>query len=265
MGLETFTHINALVATNPIGASDPKSQGDDHIRGIKIVLLADFPNIGGAVTLSHTQINSAAIKSEANVFTAAAQTIQAAEARWVATDGAINATVQASTGNTGGVIGTLSNHQCGFYTNSTRRMNIAANGDTNLGINGGPVTINSGFDLRNLAGGTYTPSAFNAINCGLTPNKHFYTRAGNVVTVSGSSSINITTGAGTSTSVEISLPVASNFTASTDLAGNGSNDDTGFETIRLNANTGNDRAQIFFSANSVGLGTLFYTFSYEVK
>ncbi len=60
MGLETLTgsvYINALVATNPIGASDPKSQGDDHIRGIKNVLLNTFPNITGAVNATQTELN----------------------------------------------------------------------------------------------------------------------------------------------------------------------------------------------------------------
>lgn len=40
MGLETATKISELVATNPIG-TDPKSQGDDHLRLIKSVLKAD--------------------------------------------------------------------------------------------------------------------------------------------------------------------------------------------------------------------------------
>lgn len=59
MGLETATYISGLNSANPVGASDPKSQGDDHIRLIKSTLLATFPNITGAVTLTHTQINDA--------------------------------------------------------------------------------------------------------------------------------------------------------------------------------------------------------------
>lgn len=56
MGLETATHINQLVATNPDG-SDPKYNGDDHLRMIKSVLTTDFANIGGAVTATHTELN----------------------------------------------------------------------------------------------------------------------------------------------------------------------------------------------------------------
>lgn len=84
MGLETFGYISDLVATNPVGATDQKAQGDDHIRGIKSTLLASFPNIGGAVTLTHTQINDAARKSAAQTFSAvqtfgAAANIRAAD------------------------------------------------------------------------------------------------------------------------------------------------------------------------------------------
>lgn len=69
MGLETGTFIDSLVATNPVGATDPKSQGDDHLRLIKSTILATFPSITGAVTLSHTNINDAALKGAANTFT----------------------------------------------------------------------------------------------------------------------------------------------------------------------------------------------------
>jgi microcystin-dependent protein len=49
--------INVFVNTNPVGATDPKSQGDDHLRGIKNVLLNTFPNIAGAVTASHAELS----------------------------------------------------------------------------------------------------------------------------------------------------------------------------------------------------------------
>lgn len=59
MGLEAGTYINSLNASNPVGASDPKSQGDDHLRLIKSTIKNTFPNITGAVTLTHTQLNAA--------------------------------------------------------------------------------------------------------------------------------------------------------------------------------------------------------------
>lgn len=57
MGLETGSYISALVSTNPVGATDPKSQGDDHLRFIKAKILETFPNVTGAVTATHTELN----------------------------------------------------------------------------------------------------------------------------------------------------------------------------------------------------------------
>jgi hypothetical protein len=69
VGLEVATYINGLVTTNPVGASDPKSQGDDHLRLIKTVLKNTFPNLTGAMTLTQAQLNAAAQTNAANVFT----------------------------------------------------------------------------------------------------------------------------------------------------------------------------------------------------
>lgn len=57
MGIESGTYISDLNSANPT-ATDPKSEGDDHIRLIKALVKATFPNIAGAVTPSHTQLNT---------------------------------------------------------------------------------------------------------------------------------------------------------------------------------------------------------------
>lgn len=56
MALETATYISDLVSTNPT-SSDNISQGDDHIRLLKGTIKATFPNISGAVTPTHTELN----------------------------------------------------------------------------------------------------------------------------------------------------------------------------------------------------------------
>ena len=56
MALETGSYISALVSTNPT-ASDPKSQGDDHLRFVKAKILETFPSVTGAVTPTHTELN----------------------------------------------------------------------------------------------------------------------------------------------------------------------------------------------------------------
>jgi hypothetical protein len=57
MGLEVATYINGLVITNPVGASDPKSQGDDHLRLLKSTIKNTFPNLTGAMTADQTELN----------------------------------------------------------------------------------------------------------------------------------------------------------------------------------------------------------------
>jgi hypothetical protein len=58
MGLESATYISQLVATNPL-ATDPISQGDDHLRLIKSVLQSQFSGLSGttAVTTSEAEMN----------------------------------------------------------------------------------------------------------------------------------------------------------------------------------------------------------------
>jgi hypothetical protein len=56
MALETATYISDLVSTNPT-STDPKSQGDDHLRLLKSTVKATFPNVAGAVTPTHTELN----------------------------------------------------------------------------------------------------------------------------------------------------------------------------------------------------------------
>ena len=69
MALESATYISELTITNPVGATDPKSQGDDHLRLIKKVIKNSFGNFAGtagvpkSVTLTEDQINDAALKA----------------------------------------------------------------------------------------------------------------------------------------------------------------------------------------------------------
>ena len=56
MALESTTYIDGLVTTNPTG-TDPRSQGDDHIRLVKSTIRSTFPNVAGAMTATHTELN----------------------------------------------------------------------------------------------------------------------------------------------------------------------------------------------------------------
>ena len=57
MGLETGTYISDLLPQNP-PATDPRSQGADHLRLIKAVLKNTFPSIKAAVSASADDLNS---------------------------------------------------------------------------------------------------------------------------------------------------------------------------------------------------------------
>ena len=53
MSLETVTYVADLTATNPT-ATDPKSQGDDHIRNIKSALRLCFAGFAGVINVTGT-------------------------------------------------------------------------------------------------------------------------------------------------------------------------------------------------------------------
>jgi len=81
MSLETGSYINSLVATNPL-AGDPRSEGDDHIRLLKAVLLATFPNLTGAVTPTQAELNRLAgitsgVQAQLDALTAAKAPMEA--------------------------------------------------------------------------------------------------------------------------------------------------------------------------------------------
>ena len=56
MGLESGTYIDSLNSSNPV-AGDPVNEGDDHIRLLKSTVKATFPNVSGAVSATHTELN----------------------------------------------------------------------------------------------------------------------------------------------------------------------------------------------------------------
>lgn len=59
MPIESATYINGLDVTNPV-VGDPLGHADDHLRLLKSVLKATFPNVSGAVSATHTDLSSIA-------------------------------------------------------------------------------------------------------------------------------------------------------------------------------------------------------------
>lgn len=56
MALETGTYISSLNASNP-ASTDGLAQADDHIRLLKSTIKATLPNVTGAITATHTELN----------------------------------------------------------------------------------------------------------------------------------------------------------------------------------------------------------------
>jgi hypothetical protein len=56
MPLESASFVNQLDQTRPT-ATDVKSEGDDVMRLIKSTLKNSFPNVGGAMNASQTELN----------------------------------------------------------------------------------------------------------------------------------------------------------------------------------------------------------------
>lgn len=110
MALETATYIDGLVATNPAGG-DAIAQADDHLRLIKSTLKATFPNITGAMTATHTDLNTRLMPSGGIIMWSGSA--GAIPSGWVLCDGnnstpdlrgkfVIGAGGSYSVGNTGG-------------------------------------------------------------------------------------------------------------------------------------------------------------------
>lgn len=60
MPLETGTYTSDLNASNPLG-TDLKSTLDNQIRWVKSAILATWPNVTGAVTTTHTNLNKVGV------------------------------------------------------------------------------------------------------------------------------------------------------------------------------------------------------------
>lgn len=86
MSVESATYINGLDSSKP-AASDPKAEGDDHLRLLKSTIKASFPNVSGAVSATHGDLSA----------TAGAGTTGATAFRVATQSAADNTTLAAST------------------------------------------------------------------------------------------------------------------------------------------------------------------------
>lgn len=116
-----------------------------------------------------------------------------------------------------------------------------------------------------LESGTYTPTLTNVANLDAsTAYECQYLRVGNVVHVGGRVDVD-PTGAGASTQLGISLPIASNFAASSDCGGTGFSPGVAGQGAAVVPDAANNRAQLqFVSGATLSNQSMYFTFTYEV-
>lgn len=202
MALEIATYISDLVVTNPT-ATDPKSQGDDHLRLVKQVLKATFPNVAGAVAATHAELSLLAGATGAITFPAGTRmpfAQAAAPTGWTqdVTDNANNRMLRVVPSG-GGAIGGSSSpilnnvvpaHTHGFTTGnvSADHQHFDSGHSHNIGIsNAGVYGSGPGSDVTVLRNGPTNTSTSSAVIGGASGN---HTHAGG--TDNGSSQTNWT-------------------------------------------------------------------------
>lgn len=124
-----------------------------------------------------------------------------------------------------------------------------------------PIDIDQA--LIAVTAGTYTPTLSNTTNVtSSTPALCHYFKIGNQVTVTGK--VGISTPAAVATVLGISLPIASNFSATTDAAGVASSIAALASFPYVEANTTTDIAELKFLSQGNISSTVFFTFTYTV-
>lgn len=128
MALEgSFNTIDDLVITNP-EEGDTRTQGDDHLRGIKKAIKGSFTDIGSTpVSATGTQLNYVASVTPGTA--AANKAVVLDGAKGIAT--ITSATITTMTGNvTGNVTGDLTGNVTGDLTGNVTATSVLADGVT---------------------------------------------------------------------------------------------------------------------------------------
>jgi hypothetical protein len=168
-----------------------------------------------------------------------------------------------------------------FSTQNTERMRITSAGNVGIGITvptcildvvGGIKTSRTAVTSPaatdgNVFSGTYTPALTNSTNvASSTASELQYMRVGSVVTVSGLVSITPTAGSDANTVLEMSLPISSNFAATTNLGGTGviSSSTGRGVAAAIYADTTTDNAEFNFLSPAASAVSMRFTFTYRI-
>ena len=133
--------ITSFDRVSPGGGFQIMARGDDDSAG-SVLLSATRSGItwsslalaATSITLNGVNVSDYARKSQENTFLATTQTVSAANANWIATNGTVGVKIQAlSTDNTG-LVGTQTNHTLHFIVNNTPRGSVRTDGSFHLPI-----------------------------------------------------------------------------------------------------------------------------------
>ena len=143
MAVESATYISDLTPANP-AAGGNVSEGDDHLRLLKTVLKATFPNVSAAVNATASEINynvgvTSLVQTQLNTLSA-----QVGEPyTWVSKSGAYTASNgDAVLADTSGGVWTLTLPISPTAGNAVRVADVAGTFDTNnltIGRNGSKI------------------------------------------------------------------------------------------------------------------------------
>jgi len=124
--------------------------------------------------------------------------------------------------------------------------------------------MTGGAGSQYIQSGRYTPTITNGANVSAnTTYELLWTRIGFIVTVHFVAQVTLTT-TNTSSIINVSLPVPSNFTSTIDLTGSFINDRIGARSS-VSASTSTDDALFFMLVSTTGVHTLYGEFSYRVR
>lgn len=212
-------------ANSPAGSEGPQ-EGDNYIRS-----LSSF------IAVLRDKLNGTSATGEINDATFAGT--MAGAATW--------SSLQTFSGGISATDGTFSG-------------DIVVGDDASIG---GDLTV-TGSLLGAGIGTTYTPTVSNKSNVStVTTNAAMYVRLGSSVLVAGQ--ILVLVDAAGAASFQLSLPVASNFSAGTQLAGHASSGESPNAAATFQANTTNDTAQLNWTEEAGSLNRLFgYLFMYRI-
>lgn len=121
-------------------------------------------------------------------------------------------------------------------------------------------------DMEMGHSGEYTPTLTNGANVAAsTPHISNYVRVGNYVVVAFAIDVDPTLAGPTATALGISLPIASDFSLSTDCAGSGVSGAVFAQAGMVSGDAANNRAQLDFVANSLANVAFIGTFVYRIR